>query len=114
MKIFNKVSIGFVSLSLGLVLPFIALAAGPAGVNLGTAGNFVILAKTGISTTGVTSVVGDIGVSPAEATYITGFGLTLPAGSAFSTSSLVTGKVYAPSYAVPTPSNISTAVGDMQ
>jgi len=114
MKIFNKVSIGFVSLSLGLVLPFIALSAGPATVNLGSAGNFVILSKTGISTTGATSVVGDIGVSPAEATYITGFGLILPASGAFSTSALVTGKVYAPSYAVPTPSNISTAVSDMQ
>lgn len=58
--------------------------------------------------------MGDIGVSPAEATYITGFGLILPAAGAYSTSSLVTGKVYAPSYAVPTPANISTAVSDME
>lgn len=72
------------------------------------------MAKTGISTTGVTSVVGDIGVSPAAATYITGFGLILPAASAFATSSLVTGKVYAPSYAVPTPTNLTTAVSNMQ
>jgi len=114
MKILNKVSIGFVSLSLGLVLPFVALAAGPSAVNLGSAGNFVILSKTGISTTGVTSVVGNIGVSPAEATYITGFDLILPAAGAFSTSALVTGNVYAPSYAVPTPSYISTAVSDME
>ena len=90
------------------------LAAGPASINLGTAGNYAILTKTGISTTGTTSVVGDIGVSPAEATYITGFGLILPAGSSYSTSSLVAGKVYAPSYATPTPANISTAVSDMQ
>ena len=114
MKIFNKVSIGFVSFSLGLVLPFFALAAGPATVNLGSAGNFVILSKTGISTTGTTSVVGDIGVSPAEATYITGFGLILPASGAFSTSALVTGKVYAPGYANPTPANLTTAISDMQ
>jgi len=39
-----------------------ARAAGPAAVHLGTAGNFVILAKTGISTTGTTHVTGDIGV----------------------------------------------------
>lgn len=90
------------------------LAAGPAAVNLGTAGNFAILAKTGISTTGTTSVVGDLGVSPAQATYITGFGLDLPAASAFSTSALVTGKIYAPSYANPTPANLTTAVLDMQ
>lgn len=90
------------------------LAAGPSSINLGTAGDFVILTKTGISTTGTTSVVGNIGVSPAEATYITGFSLDLPAASSYSTSSLVTGKVYAPSYAVPTPANISTAVSDME
>jgi hypothetical protein len=89
-------------------------AAGPSAINLGTAGNFVILSKTGISTTGTTSVVGDIGVSPAQATYITWFGLILPAAGAYSTSSLVTGKVYAPSYATPTPANISTAVSDME
>jgi hypothetical protein len=31
-------------------------------VNLGAAANYVILAKSGISTTGTTSIVGDIGV----------------------------------------------------
>ena len=98
-----------------LILPLTSFAAGPAAVNLGTAGNFVILAKTGISSTGTTAIVGDIGVSPAEATYITGnFALDLPASGAFSTSALVTGKVYAPSYALPTPTYISTAVSDME
>src|SRR3989344_2929481 len=90
------------------------LAASPATVNLGSAGNFVILAKTGVSTTGSTSVLGDIGLSPAAASYITGFALTLPAASAFSTSAQVTGKVYAPGYADPTPANLTTAVLDMQ
>ncbi len=88
-------------------------AVSPATVNLGAAGNFVILAKTGISTTGSTSIVGDIGVSPAAASYITGFALDLPAYSAFSTSALVTGKVYAPGYMDPTPANLTTAVNDM-
>ena len=37
-------------------------------VDLGAAGNFTILAKTGITTTGTTLVVGDIGVSPIAAT----------------------------------------------
>ncbi|MDP2648554.1 MAG: ice-binding family protein [bacterium] len=116
MKIFNKVSavVATASFVLGLAGPMTALAAGPAAVNLGTAGNFVILAKTGISTTGSTSVVGDLGLSPAAATYITGFALTLPAAGAFSTSAMVTGKVYAPGYADPTPANLTTAVLDMQ
>src|ERR1035437_4925540 len=101
MKKFNKVSIVLLAIMFmfSLTGPVSVFAAGPVGVNLGTAGNFVILSKTGISTTGATSVVGDIGVSPAEASYITGFGLILPAAGAYSTSSLITGKVYAPSYA---------------
>jgi Ice-binding-like len=74
----------------------------------------VILTKSGISTTGTTSITGDIGVSPAAATYITGFGLIMDSSNQFATSSLVTGKVYAPGYAVPTPTNITTAVSDME
>lgn len=116
MNVFNKVSVSVLTVSfvLGLVGLNTALAAGPAAINLGAAGSFTILSKTGISTTGVTSVVGDIGVSPAQATYITGFALDLTAGSAFSTSPLVAGKVYAPGYADPTPANITSAVSAME
>jgi peptidoglycan hydrolase-like protein with peptidoglycan-binding domain len=117
MKNFNKklIIIIFAIFSVfGLMGQNTLFAAGPATVNLGSAGNFVILAKTGISTTGTTSVVGDIGVSPAAATSITGFGLILPAAGAYSTSALVAGKVYAPGYAVPTPVNLTNAVSDMQ
>ena len=92
----------------------VAVATGPAPVNLGTAGNFVILAKTGVSTTGTTAVIGDIGVSPAAASYITGFALIADSTNVFSTSSLVTGKIYAADYAVPTPANLTTAVSDME
>jgi hypothetical protein len=91
-----------------------ARAAGPAAVNLGTAGNFVVLAKTEISTTGTTHVTGDIGVSPAAASAITGFGLTMDSSNTFSRSSLVTGKVYAADYHPPTPHNMTTAVSDME
>lgn len=85
----------------------------PASVNLGKAGTFVILAKTGISTTGTTRITGDIGVSPAAASYITGFSLTAPP-TTYSTSPLITGKVYAADYASPTPANMTTSVLDMQ
>ena len=88
--------------------------AGRAPVNLRTAGNFTILSKSGISTTGTTSIVGDIGVSPIAATAITGFGLILDRSNTFSRSTLVTGKVYAASYAAPTPTMLTVAVGDMQ
>ena len=89
-------------------------AANPGPVVLGTAGNFVILAQSGISTTGTTAIVGDLGLSPMAATGITGFNLTLDGASgAFATSSLVTGKVYAADYAAPTPVKMTTAIGDM-
>ncbi len=84
------------------------------GVNLGTAGNFVILAKTGVSTTGATVVVGNIGLSPAAASFITGFGLIMDVSNTFSTSSLVTGKIYAADYTEPTPTNMTTAVSNME
>src|SRR5450759_4133734 len=67
---------------------------GGQGVDLKTAGDFVILAKTAVSTTGITAITGDIGVSPIDATAITGFALTMDVSNTFSISALVTGKVY--------------------
>lgn len=95
-------------------MPINVFAAGPASVNLLSAGNFVILTKSGISTTGTTSITGDIGVSPAPATYITGFGLTMDSSNTYSTSAKVTGKVYAADYTPPTPTTMTTAISDMQ
>ncbi len=89
-------------------------AAGPKAVNLGTAGSFVLLTKTGITTTGTTAIVGSIGVSPIAATSMTGFGLIADSTNTFSTSSLVTGKIYAADYAPPTPTKMTTAIGDME
>jgi hypothetical protein len=91
-----------------------ATAAGPAAVNLRTAGNFVILAKSGISTVPVSGVTGDIGVSPIDSTAITGFSLALDSTGTFSTSSQLVGKAYAADYTSPTPSNLTSAVSDMQ
>jgi len=85
-----------------------------APIDLGTAGNFAILAKSGITTTGVTAILGDIGVSPIAATAMTGFALILDSSNQFATSTLVTGKVYAADYANPTPSYMITAVSDME
>ena len=88
--------------------------ANPAPVDLGTAADFTILSETGISTTGVTSITGDIGVSPIAATAITGFSLTKDPSNWFSTSPIVVGKIYAANYAAPTPSKMTTAVADMK
>jgi hypothetical protein len=91
-----------------------AVAAGPATVNLRTAGDFVILAKSGISTVPASAITGDIGVSPIDQTAITGFSAVLDASNEFSTSAQVTGKIYAADYAVPTPTKMTTAVSDME
>ncbi len=98
----------------GLLVCQWASAAGPAPVNLGTAGNFAILAKSGVSTTGTTSIVGDVGVSPIDSTAITGFGLIMDTTNEFSTSSLITGKAYAADYTAPTPTKMTTAISDME
>jgi hypothetical protein len=83
-------------------------------VNLGTAGGFVMLAKSGISTVPTAAITGDVGVSPIAATSITGFSLTADASNVFSTSPQVIGKVFAADFAPPTPANLTTAVGAMQ
>ncbi len=98
----------------GLLFATSATAAGPTPVNLRTAGSFVILTETGVTTTGTTTVVGNMGVSPIAATAMTGFGLIADSTNTFSTSSLVTGKIYAADYASPTPANMTTAVSDME
>ncbi|MDD5762431.1 MAG: ice-binding family protein [bacterium] len=91
-----------------------SLGAGPAPVLLGAAGNYAILAKSGIDTVPTSAVTGDIGVSPIGAIGITGFSLTMDGTNTFSTSSQVTGKAYAPDYTSPTPSNLTTAVSNME
>ncbi len=88
---------------------------GPPPVALGTTGNYTVFANTGIdNATFPAAITGHIGVGPGvTSTAITGFALNLPAGGAFSTSSQVTGNVYAFDYAPPTPTNVTTASGDM-
>ncbi len=83
-------------------------------VNLGTARDFAILAKSGISTVPTSVLTGNIGVSPAAATAITGFGLTADATNVFARSPQITGKVFAADYAAPTPVNMTTSISDME
>jgi hypothetical protein len=89
-------------------------ASGLAPVDLGTAANFVILSKAGISNVPTSAIVGDMGVSPIKATAITGFDLVMDSTGTFSRSPQVTGKIYASDYASPTPAKLTTAVSDME
>ena len=86
--------------------------AGPAPVRLGTAANFVILAKTAITTVPASEIVGDIGLSPAAESYITGFSQTKATG--YSTSPQVAGYIYAADMTPPTPINMTVAIQDME
>jgi Ice-binding-like len=103
-----------IMISVFLTATFAADTQPSAPVDLRTSGNFAILSKTGISGTGTTAIIGDIGVSPAAATYITGFSLILDPLNLFSTSALVTGKIYAADYIDPTPTILTTAISDME
>jgi hypothetical protein len=115
-------------MKLNLLLAFTALVTAATGqvvevlvpnvvtepVELGTAGNYVILTKSGISSVPDSDITGDIGVSAIAATAITGFSLALDSEGQFSTSEQVDGKVYGADYAAPTPSELTTAVSDME
>jgi hypothetical protein len=78
-----------------------------APVNLGTAGTFAILSKTGITDVYASAIVGDVGTSP-----ITGAALLLTCGE-------VTGKIFVVDAAGPLPcavndaTSLTAAVGDM-
>lgn len=88
--------------------------AGPARVNLATAGNFVILAKEQIAANDPLMITGDIGVSPGLSTNgVNGFLETMDSSGTFSVSDRVTGKIYAADYAAPTPTTLTTAMVDM-
>jgi hypothetical protein len=80
-------------------------------VNLGSAVNYVILAKTAINNNPTSAVTGDLGLSPAATSYMTGFALTNATG--YATSSQVTGKLFAADMVSPTSSNLTTAVENM-
>jgi len=116
-KSFKKLLSPFLIVSMVLLSFSSAFAATPivtAPVNLGTSSDYAILAKTGITSVPNSVITGNIGVSPIASTAITGFSLKQDATNEFSTSTQITGKVYAPDYTSPTPSNLTTAVGDME
>ena len=83
------------------------IAAAQAPVNLGSAGNFAILSKTGITDVFASAIVGNVGTSP-----ITGAALLLTCGE-------VSGKIYTVDAAGPLPcrvtdaTRLTAAVGDM-
>lgn len=86
-------------------------AAGEATVDLGTSISYVILAKTAINNTPTSAITGNIGLSPAATSYVTGWSLTNATG--YATSPQIAGNIYAADMASPTPINLTTAVNNM-
>jgi len=85
--------------------------------DIATAASYTLLAKTAITNvTGSAVAGGHVGLSPAAATFITGFSMIADPSGEYSTSASVVppAKIYASDYAVPTPANLTTAVGTMQ
>lgn len=90
------------------------VGAGPAAIDLHTAGTFAMLATSGITIGAGALVTGNVGLSPMGPTGLTGFALVLDSSSTFATSPLVVGMVYTATYKPPTPQKLSLAVADMQ
>jgi hypothetical protein len=83
----------------------------PSPVDLGASGNYVILAKTAVNNIATSAITGDVALSPAATSYVTGFSLTN--GTGYATSTQITGKIFAADMAAPTPINLTTAVNNM-
>lgn len=74
-----------------------AVSTAAGAVSLGTAGNYAILAQSGVSTTPISVVTGNVGVSPAARGYLTGWSLiNEPTDTYFTSAQVVApGKLYA-------------------
>ena len=121
----NKNKINFKILFLAVMATFIAGCgssgsgggAGSGPVSLGTAANYAILAKTGVSTIPASAVTGNVGLSPASRIYLTGWSETSDVTDAYSTSAQAAapGKLYAADYVGGTTSaDLTTAVSNME
>lgn len=90
---------------------------GSGAVSLGTAGNYTILAKTGISTVPTSVVTGNIGLSPAARGGFTGWDLiSEPTDTSFTSAQVAApGKLFAAdNVGGTTIADLTTAVGSME
>jgi hypothetical protein len=82
-------------------------------VALASTSAFAVLAETMVTTVTGSTLTGDLGISPAASTLLTGFAQTLDSSGQFAKSPSVTGKVLAADYVAPTPAGLTQAVADM-
>lgn len=86
-------------------------ALGPAPVNLGMAEQYAILAQSAVTNVPTSAITGNLGLSPAAASYITGLSLT--ASGSHWTSPQVIGDVLAADNNPLTLGDLTTAVANM-
>ena len=105
----NKVH-SLVAIAIVGVLAFVgcSLPGGDAGKG---AFDYVILAKSAVSNVPTSSVTGNIGLSPAATSFVTGFSLVNATG--YATSAQVKGSIFAADMAPPTNTNLTAAVTNM-
>jgi hypothetical protein len=87
---------------------------GETAVNLGSAGEYVILSKAGVTNVAGSEITGNIGVSPIVLEAVTGFDLVADSTNTFSTSAQVEGKIYSPGHVSPTPDDLTTAISAVE
>ena len=86
----------------------------PKAIDLGTAGDFVILTKAGITNVPKSKITGNIGVYPITKAAMTGFVFEMDTDMEFSKEVQITGKAYASDYEGSTPEKMRKAILDMQ
>ncbi|WP_188151877.1 ice-binding family protein [Teredinibacter waterburyi] len=92
-----------------------SVAVGPAAVNLRTAGDFVILSKTGITNVPTSAITGDIGASPITGAAMDNVFCTEIVGAIYGSDAGYTGSGVIPCYKGTSPDNtlVANAVLDM-
>jgi hypothetical protein len=82
-------------------------------VNLGVAGDYVILAGSQVSNIPTSAITGNIGISPASGSFVTGFSLIHVSGAPQATAAQLTGVIHASDFGAPTPTTLTSAKGDL-
>jgi hypothetical protein len=93
-----------------------AVSTEAAAVQLGSAGNYAILAKAGVKTIPDSVVTGNVGVSPIARVGLTGWSLiTEPTDTYFTSAQVKTGKLYAAdNVGGTTTPDLTTAIANME
>ena len=94
-------------LTLALMAPIVAVSQVPAPVNLRSTANFAVLAGSLVSDIPTSAVTGDVGLSPAAGSNITGFGGTEVTGTIYTVDAS------GPAGSVPAATRLTTAKGDL-